>query len=80
MPSPFKHGKAGLHPDIHPRQYKSVVIRCIIDSEERVKVAMLKAPLREKVFAIAKKLLPAINAWQYADKNISVNIPVPSAN
>jgi hypothetical protein len=47
---------------------------------DKEKAIQLEVALREKAFAIAQKFLPAINAWQYADKNISVNTPVPSAN
>ncbi|MDF2188694.1 hypothetical protein [Paraflavitalea sp. CAU 1676] len=39
MPSPFKHGKIGLHPDIDPHRYQTIVVRCSIDGEERLKVA-----------------------------------------
>lgn len=42
MHSPFKHGKTVLPQGIDPIKYQSVVIKCIIEGKDRIKVT--KAP------------------------------------
>ncbi len=39
MPSPFKHSKTALPSEIDPSKYKSIVIKCIIEGDEKTKVA-----------------------------------------
>ena len=37
--SPFGHGERVLPPEINPKDYKQIVIRCFIDENERLKTS-----------------------------------------
>lgn len=38
VPSPFKHGKTILNPQIDVNQYEKVVVKCFIEEEQRLPI------------------------------------------